>query len=184
MNAIFLSASVPLVGRGIPRDSRPILDSMCSARAGDSHDHPVANSLGWAPGYFTNHLAIYQDSTIKSADSFVLYQSSFFEEQFPEENKYFGNVVFIDAVQGDREKSLLKLREAMLSRQDLEAAVFIGGMDGVAAEYALFKRFHPDKKALLVPAPGGAALQLAEQFGGFDEASLRDLHFARLFPAG
>jgi hypothetical protein len=127
--------------------------------------------------------AICQDLNIKYADSVVLYQSTFFEEQFPQENKYFGNVVFIDAVQGDREKSLLKLREAMLSRQDLEAGVFIGGMEGVEAEYALFKRFHPDKKALLVPAPGGAALQLAQRFGGFDEASLRDVNFARLFHA-
>jgi len=182
MNAIFLSASVPLVGRGNYHETADPFLIQCAVRELVAAvitqsqivwgGHPAITPMIWA---------ICQDLNIKYADSVVLYQSRFFEEQFPEENKYFGNVVFIDAVQGDREKSLLKLREAMLSRQDLEAAVFIGGMDGVEAEYTLFKRFHPDKKALLVPAPGGAALQLAEQFGGFDEASLRDVNFARLF---
>jgi hypothetical protein len=127
--------------------------------------------------------AICQDLNVEYADSVVLYQSRFFEDQFPEENKHFGNVIFIDAVQGDREKSLFSLREAMLSRQDLEAAVFIGGMEGVESEYGMFKRFHPNKKLLLVPAPGGAALELAERLGGFDETALRDVNFSRLFHA-
>lgn len=73
------------------------------------------------------------------------------------------------------------MREAMLSRHDLKAAVFIGGMEGVEAEYALFRQFHSDAKVLPVPAPGGAALQLAKQIGGFDDADLHDVDFARLF---
>jgi hypothetical protein len=32
-----------------------------------------------------------------------------------------------------------------------------------------------------VPATGGAARKLAERTGGFDEAALRDVDFARLF---
>ena len=73
------------------------------------------------------------------------------------------------------------MREEMLSRQDLKAAVFIGGMEGVEAEHALFTRFHPYAKVLPVAAPGGAARQLAERLVGFDEAGLRDVDFARLF---
>ena len=129
MNAIFLSASVPLVGRGNYHETADPFLIQCAVRELVTAvitqsqivwgGHPAITPMIWA---------ICQDLNIKYADSVVLYQSSFFEEQFPEENKYFGNVVFIDAVQGDREKSLLKLREAMLSRQDLEAAVFIGGM--------------------------------------------------------
>jgi len=74
----------------------------------------------------------------------VLYQSRFFQPDFPEENKYFDNVVLVDAVPGDREASLLLLREAMVSREDLTGAAFIGGMEGVEAECALFERFHPN----------------------------------------
>lgn len=108
-------------------------------------------------------------------------QSRFFEDRFPEENNNFNNVVFVDAVPEDREASLLRLREAMLSRKDLNTAVFIGGMDGVEAEHTLFMRFHPDAKVLLVPSPGGAARQLAVQVGGISEEALQDVDFARLF---
>lgn len=73
------------------------------------------------------------------------------------------------------------MREEMLSRRDLKAAVFIGGMEGVEGEYALFRRFHPDAKVLPVAAPGGAARQLAERLGGLDDVGLRDVDFACLF---
>jgi hypothetical protein len=136
--------------------------------------HPAITPMIWT---------ICQDLNVGYADHVVLYQSRLFEDQFPEENRHFGNVVFVDAVPGNREQSLLRMREAMLSRGDLEAAVFIGGMDGVEAEYALFRHFHPDAKVLPVAATGGAALQLAERLGGVDERGLRDVDFARLFHA-
>src|SRR5437879_8418624 len=110
MNAIFLSASVPLVGRGNYHETADPFLIQCAVRELVTAvitqsqivwgGHPAITPMIWA---------ICQDLNIKYADSVVLYQSRFFEEQFPEENKYFGNVVFIDAVQGDREKSLLKL---------------------------------------------------------------------------
>jgi hypothetical protein len=96
--------------------------------------HPTITPMIWA---------ICKDLNINCAKSLVLYQSRFFQEHFPEENKHFDNLVLVDSVPGDREASLLHLREAMLSREDLTGAVFIGGMDGVEAEYTLFKRFHP-----------------------------------------
>ena len=71
----------------------------------------------------------------------------------------------------------------MLGRQDLVAAVFIGSMEGVEAEYELFRRFPPAAKALLVPAPGSAARQLAERLGAVGPAGIDDVDFARLFHA-
>ena len=40
----------------------------------------------------------------------------------------------------------------MLSRDDLVAAVFIGGMEGVIAEHALFAEFHPTATVITIPA--------------------------------
>jgi hypothetical protein len=68
----------------------------------------------------------------------------------------------------------------MLSRSDLSAAVFIGGMEGVEAEFALYRSLHPAGKVIPVPAPGGAARSLAQHIGISDSA-LEDLNFARLF---
>jgi hypothetical protein len=185
MGAIFLSASVPVVGRGNYHESADPFLIQCAVRElvmaviRDRQivwgGHPAITPMLWT---------ICQDLNIDYSNSVVLYQSRFFEDQFPEENRHFGNVVFVDAVPGDREASLLLMREAMLSRKDLMAAVFIGGMEGVEAEHALFIRFHPNAKVLPVPAPGGAARQLAERIDGFDEHALRDVDFARIFRTG
>ena len=144
MSAIFLSASVPLVGRGRTHEAadpvsiefavRELVVAVSERQRIVWGGHPTIAPMMWK---------ICKDLNINCAKSVVLYQSRFFEEHFPEENKAFANVVFVDAVPGDREASLLRLREAMLSREDLTGAVFIGGMEGVQAEYTLFKRFHP-----------------------------------------
>jgi hypothetical protein len=184
MGAIFLSASVPMVGRGNYHESADPFLIQCAVRElvmaviRDRQivwgGHPAITPMIWR---------ICEDLHVDYAHAVVLYQSRFFADQFPEENMHFRNVVFVDAVT-DRETSLRRMREEMLSRHDLEAAVFIGGMEGVEVEYELFRGFRPNGKVLLVPAAGGAARQLAERIGGFDEAALQDVDFARLFRIG
>lgn len=69
--------------------------------------------------------------------------------------------MLVNAVEGDRKQSLHKMREAMLSWPDLEAAVFIGGMEGVEIEYEMLTHYHSKASVISVAATGGAALQLA-----------------------
>ena len=136
--------------------------------------HPAITPMIWA---------ICEDLGVDYSQSVILYQSKFFEDRYPEENKHFQNVVYTEAISNDRAASLLAMREQMLSRRDLVAAVFIGGMEGVEAEHELFKHFHPAAKVLPVPSPGGAALNLAKEQGYFADAALADVDFARLFHA-
>ena len=182
MGAIFLSVSVPLLGRGNYHETADPFLIQCAVRELVMAviktqqivwgGHPAITPMIWS---------ICEDLGINYAKSVVLYQSRFFEDRFPDENKHFGNVVFVDAVPNNREASLLSMREAMLSRSDLTAAVFIGGMEGVEAEFDLFERFHPGAKTLAVAAPGGAARQLAERIGISNESALFSVDFARLF---
>ena len=182
MGAIFLSASVPVVGRGNYHETADPFLIQCAVRELVMAviktqqivwgGHPAITPMIWS---------ICEDLGIDYAKSVILYQSRFFEDRFPDENKHFGNVVFVDAVPDDRDASLLSMREAMLSRSDLTAAVFIGGMEGVEAEFDLFGRFHPGAKTLVVAAPGGAARQLAERIGTSSESALYSVDFARLF---
>ncbi|MEM8488084.1 MAG: hypothetical protein AAF564_21220 [Bacteroidota bacterium] len=184
MSAIFLSASIPLVGRGNYHETADPFLIQCAVRElvmaviRDQQivwgGHPAITPMIWA---------ICKDLKIEYSKSVVLYQSRFFEGFFPEENKLFRNVVLVDAVPGEREESLSLMRKEMISHHDLKAAVFIGGMEGVEVEYDLFKHYHPNSKILPVPSTGGAARQLAERIGGFDEASLLEVDFARLFYA-
>ncbi|WP_198971763.1 SLOG domain-containing protein [Xylophilus sp. ASV27] len=182
MGAIFLSASVPLVGRGDYHETADPFLIQCAVRELVMAviktqqivwgGHPAITPMIWS---------ICEDLGVDYAKSVVLYQSRFFEDRFPDENKHFGNVVFVDAVPNDRDASLLRMREAMLSRTDLTAAVFIGGMEGVEAEFDLFRRFHPAAITLAVAAPGGAARQLAERLGTLKESALFSVDFAGLF---
>lgn len=180
MKAIFLSASVPVNGRGtffqtaepflIQLAVREFLTLALGRRRIIWGGHPAITPMVWA---------VCEDLGVDYSDAVVLYQSRYFEEQFPEENKHFVNVKYIDAVGEDKDASLLDMRRAMLSRPDLEAAVFIGGMEGIFAEHALFRQLRPAARVLAVPAPGGAARELANTLNQSPEGN--SLDFARMF---
>jgi len=87
-------------------------------------------------------------------------------------------------------KSLQTMRERMLTREDLLAAVFIGGMEGVRDEASLFREVQPGKPYYSVGAPGGASRELAseelskaEEVGGVKAEWARDLLVSREYPA-
>jgi hypothetical protein len=182
VSEIFLSASVPVIGRGNYHETADPFLIQCAVRelvmaVIRTHQivwggHPAITPMIWS---------ICEDLGVDYSKSVVLYQSTFFEDRFPEENARFSNTVLVGAVPNDREASLIRMREAMLSRSGLSAAVFIGGMEGVEAEYDLFTRFHPTAKVLPVAAPGGAARQLAERTSVLNSSSLYSVDFARLF---
>lgn len=173
---IFLSASVPVPGRGeyyktadpllIQSAVRALAEIVLGRRRIVWGGHPTITPMLMEACV---HLGV------SYADSVTLYQSKFFEEEFPEENAFFGNVEFTQAVSGDREASLLLLREEMLSRPNLSAAVFIGGMEGVSAEVDMFQAYHPAATQIFVGSTGGAALEHALLQGmSADEASSID----------
>lgn len=182
MSAIFLSASVPVVGRGnyfetadpflIQTAVREFVTVALGRRLIVWGGHPAITPMVWA---------VCEDLGVNFAKAVVLYQSKYFADIFPEENRRFGNVEYVDAVPGDREASLLQMRKAMLSRDDLAAAVFIGGMEGILEEYSLFTEIHPEAKVLAVPSAGGAARQLAERLSRAGKTDFLNVDFARLF---
>lgn len=182
MSAIFLSASVPLVGRGSYHETANPFLIQCAVRelviAVIRHHkivwggHPAITPMIWS---------ICEDLKVDYSESVILYQSKFFKDSYPEENNRFHNVIFTAAVPNNRDASLLLMRERMLLRDDLVAAVFIGGMDGVETEHHLFRQFHPKATVLPVPSPGGAALNLAKDQGYFTGEDLINIDFAELF---
>jgi hypothetical protein len=182
MSAIFLSASVPVEGRGdYYETSDPFLIQFAVREFVTAVIRDWQIVWGGHPAITPMILTICEDLNLNYSEAVILYQSKFFEGKFPQENTHFDNVILIDAVPDDRDMSLLRMREAMLSRTDLKAAVFIGGMEGVEVEYEMFTHYHPEAKVLPVPAPGGAAKQLAIRTGCYSESDLDDIDFARLF---
>lgn len=182
MGAIFLSASVPVTNRGTYHETanpfliqsavREMVIAIIRQHKIVWGGHPAITPMLWS---------ICEDLGVDYADAVILYQSKFFEDEFAEENKKFGNVIYTDPVGNDREASILHMRKEMLSREDLVGAVFIGGMEGVETEHAIFKFFHPQASILPVPSPGAAALNLVLDHGYTTQTDLADIDFARLF---
>ncbi|NUT79870.1 hypothetical protein [Pseudomonas brassicacearum] len=182
MGAIFLSASIPVVGRGQYYETADPFLIQCAVREmaiATVRRHKIV--WGGHPAITPMIWSICEDLGVEYTESVVLYQSRFFEGRYPEESQRFDNVVYTDPVPGDIQASLQLMREEMLSREDLIGAVFIGGMDGVEVEYEIFKRFNPESFVLPVAAPGGAALNLARDKGYFDGPELDNIDFATLF---
>lgn len=182
MDAIFLSASVPVVGRGNYHETANPFLIQCAVRElviSVIRTHRIV--WGGHPSITPMIWRICEDLDVNYADSVVLYQSHFFKDRFPEENARFGNTVFTDAVPDDRDASLSLMRQTMLSREDLVGAVLIGGMDGVEAELALFQQHHPNAFVLPVAAAGGAAREIALRVAGAHQVDIDDVDFASLF---
>lgn len=182
MNEIFLSASIPVVGRGdfhasadpflIQFAVREFVTAALGRRLIVFGGHPAITPMIWA---VCEHLGV------SFSECVVLYQSKYFSDMFPEENLRFKNVVYIDGVPGNRDASLAQMRQAMLSREGLATAVFIGGMEGVLDEYAMFTQFHPKAKVIALASPGGAARQLAERLSTPHNFDVNNMNYSRIF---
>lgn len=126
--AIFLSASVPDAKRA-PEFAKSA-DSVAITAAVSALVHVT---LGRRPLVWGGHPAITPMIWIAAEEMKVdygkwvkLYQSNFFADEFPEDNKRFQNVTFSDSVPNDRDKSLSIMRKRMFKENVFEAAVFIG----------------------------------------------------------
>jgi hypothetical protein len=110
-----------------------------------------------------------------------LYQSRYFDEDFPEENERFQNVTFTESVEGDRDKSLRHMREQMFTERRFKAAVFIGGMSGIIQEYELLKSLQPEASVVPVISTGGAVLKLPARSKSLDQDLGNDFDYISLF---
>ena len=82
----------------------------------------------------------------------------------------------------NRDASLLLMRQKMIGDHKYEAAVFIGGMEGVLNEYAMFGEIHPGVQCLPIASTGAAARMLFdENLGLFDNRLLTELSYTSLF---
>ena len=118
--------------------------------------HPAITPMVWA---FSESIGV------DYSDWVLLYQSRRFEDEFPEENARFKNVVYTDRVGDDIDANLVLMRSRMLEENHFDAAVFIGGMRGIFDEYRLFRERAPNATVHPIMSTGGAALFLGMEIG-------------------
>lgn len=180
--AVFLSA-------GIPDPKRSPLyaetaDTVAITAAVAALIHVV---LGRRPLVWGGHPAITpmiwtvaQDLDVDYSSWVQLYQSRYFEDEFPEDNTRFRNVHYVDAGP-DQESSLRRMRKRMLRRHSFQAGVFIGGMDGILREYAMLSRIQPDAAIVPLMTTGAAALDLGMQLGTSNPEFTQNLDYVAVF---
>ncbi|MNE50428.1 hypothetical protein D3C80_1450010 [compost metagenome] len=82
---------------------------------------------------------------------------------------------------GDRERSLLLMRERMFSDYNFTAAVFIGGMKGIIDEFELLEKMQPTAIKIPVMSAGGATLDLAQRIGTVSTDLATNMDYIALF---
>ena len=181
--AVFLSAGVPDPRRG--PEFAATSDTVAINAAVSALVHVV---LGRRPLVWGGHpaitpmiLEVARGLDIDYGKWVTLYQTSFFEDVFPEDNERFKNVVFTEAIRNDREASLLEMRRRMFSDREFASAVFIGGMGGIVLEFELFKKFQPHASVIPVMSTGGASLIVGECVGNTDGELSKDLDYIAVF---
>ncbi|MCK0207436.1 hypothetical protein MWN33_05240 [Starkeya koreensis] len=182
-DAIFLSAGVPDPRRG--PEYAATADTVAITAAVSALIHVVLGRrpLVWGgqPAITPMILVFAEDIGVDYGRWVRLYQSRFFEDEFPKDNERFANVTFTEATPNDRQASLRHMRERMFSEVQFSSAVFIGGMDGVLEEYELFSRQQPKAKIVPISLTGGAALKIVEALGGASTDLAGDRDFVALF---
>jgi hypothetical protein len=110
-----------------------------------------------------------------------LYQSRYFEEEFPEDNEKFRNITYTERFNGDLERSLLVMRTRMFHETKFSAAVFVGGMRGIIDEFDLLREIQPDTSMLPVVSSGGAVLEVARRLPDYPADLNSDLDYVSMF---
>lgn len=180
--AIFLSAGVPdpsakhFMGEGDTAAISALVSALLYVALGRRPivwgGHPAITPMVWA---YAEALSVDYSKWV------TLYQTSFFKEDFPEENRRFKNVVVTEAVVGDRERSLETMRRRMLRESTFEAAVFAGGMGGIFDEYRLVQELAGSAKILPIISTGGAAAALGRELKAHDDFANELDYVALLF---
>ena len=182
---IFLSASVPLEERD-PKffetaDVIAIRDAVIALASTVLTNKEYRLIWGGHPSITPLITLVLDRYDLKMSDRVILYQSMESEKFFPPENEDVGVRKITDKKE-NRDASLLLMRQMMINTNEYEAAVFIGGMEGVLDEYAMFQEQHPEALCLPIASTGAAAqLLFNKQPEKFDKRLMTELSYTSLF---
>lgn len=175
MISLFLSASIPL-----PHRDPKYLATADVIAIRESIKALVGEALTQAEIVFGGHPAItpliailMRGMPIETRKRAILYLSDFFKDDFVSENDEFIELHVVAKTEGDINDSLLRMRREMIGSHKFDAAIFIGGMEGIWTEYHMFREIHPTALCFPIGSTGAAALELFKEIA-LDQPNLLD----------
>lgn len=160
-DAIFLSAGVPDPKRGPEYAATANSVAIAAAVAGLLHVTLGRRPLVWGgqPAITPMVWAAAENFGVEYRSWVKLYQTEWFQDEYPEDNARFRNVVYTPRL-GTLADSLREMRLRMFKESRFAGAVFIGGVGGIIDECELFRELQPNARIVPVYSTGGAALAL------------------------
>ncbi|MEO1137834.1 MAG: hypothetical protein AAFW87_00120 [Pseudomonadota bacterium] len=182
-DAIFLSAGVPDPKRGPEYAATADTVAINAAVSALVHVTLGRRPLVWGghPAITPMVLEVARSLDVDYGKWVTLYQTDFFNDEYPEDNEQFQNVVYTERVEGDLGRSLLEMRRRMFSEHGFGSAVFIGGMGGIIEEFNLFREHQPTASLVPVISTGGAALALSDHVENVMDDLSADLDYVAVF---
>lgn len=161
---IFLSASVPErdLHRFVP-DPVAIREAVRALTAETVRDRPLV--FGGHPAISPHVEKIAR--SVNSIHNVHIYQSEFFWNKVPAIAKRFPNLIWTPRdprAPDDRDACLTLMRTIMIRSAPFDAAVFIGGVDGLFEERDIFVAHHPAAPIFPVASTEGAARLIWDQW--------------------
>lgn len=164
LNSIFMSASVPLRERHEKYYATADIVAIRDAVRALATVVIPKSRLVWGGHPAITPLIRYVLGRMNAPvqDHVTLYQSEFFRNIFPPDNEIFENVLIVPKG-ADLTDSLKDMRMRMIGENSFSAGIFIGGMEGVEEEFAMFRERHSTALALPVASTGAAAATIYER---------------------
>ncbi|MDP2301047.1 MAG: hypothetical protein Q8N03_01320 [Ignavibacteria bacterium] len=158
LNKVFLSASIPYPDRDKKfYDTADIVSIRDAVRALATVVIPQAHLVwGGHPSITPLIRFVMGRMNADLKKHITLYQSLFFEDNFPPDNFAFENIVLTER-RSNRDESLELMRNMLINDNDFKVGIFIGGMEGINNEYELFRKKHSDVLILPIASTGAAA---------------------------
>lgn len=181
MKHIFLSASVPLPERNrVYFDTADVFLIREAIRALIEVVIPIGTiAFGGHPA-ITPLVSLYLANSGYPRGRVTVFQSELFPRPTGEDALDFVDIRYTQSVRGERAASLTLMRQEMIRSRQFDAAVLVGGMEGIDEEVEIFRQCHP--RALVLPVPStGAAARIIYRSGNFPADIEKEISFASMF---
>jgi hypothetical protein len=164
MNRVFLSASFPSGERGDAVAPYRPADIAAAASSAVEAVLRTGSVLVFGGHPTISPIVLHIAGLLGAGQLVEIWQSAWFEDSITDEVRRLveqenARIVWTPRT-GDLAGSLALLRESMLE-EVVDAAFFVGGMEGILAEYELLKTRHPAAAVFLFETPGGMTARLA-----------------------
>lgn len=166
MKKIFLSASIPTLGREYFEGSNPLLiREAVVAFTRVCVEYNIEFYFGGHPAISPLVYQIAKNYIGEKKAPIRIYQSEWFKDMTPAEIKYYGNIVWTPKCENVGSSVQLMRKLMFEDNIDTCCAVFIGGMDGIIDEAKKISSLCPDIKMLPMASTGCASAAVYREMG-------------------